>query len=1299
MTFAVAVRAFDGRTANHGQRSADGSEYVRIEPGDLVRLDDDGQVDSKFVAASVLDPARRAHGRVPASHVVLLDGNAATEAAAWPSPVPGMSGPGVPGARTSGLPPATLATLRTWATELARLLDRENDVQTFRKLKEHFEALFSWHRRAGAPPDVRAVVDCIQRGNLLCGINLPLTESGTVVFDCNAGPLELFDRHRLLEAGAEYREPSVGLADQEVLPHNEVSRLAAFQARFQTLRVDIRACLAGTCLPNELVEISVALFDPSCGATVSDWFSFDVDHDGKTHNGQTVTTIDFVYVSKDRRALMLVFRLARIGILNSADPASIIEAAKPRGELSKLLAGVTMKDKGHYTVRRPLGFGSFNLSRIAGSDDAGAALWTAVNVIPFSSGNSISYQSKVTGTRGADTVGFASDATNRQLLVSAHWLPSASPPLSPTTPIARSYPSDFNAYLPTEKKNSVYVTVVRGDFARHRNVEVTVEARDSMGRKIEGVISERNTTMVIQNTLSPAWNDTFRLDIPIELFKGAHILLICRNQGSRGKGGTLFALAALSLVNSRTGTVLADGERVLHCLKAEDARWPRPAEYLEVLDNKSKLTEDDVYVRTKLVSTHLTQDAGLANFLRWKQLLDLGGGLVPMSTVVNELFAIPQAEIVKFSGDILDALVEMIVDEHGELESRIWMGPNLTCFAEAGRRVLSGGKRDLLLHALVHVLGVLSDVEFGNHYHRLSSYLVRNDLPEDLPRALASCLERFLRSALAQPSDLVTNELERVLSRSSFLVSLIRTGAGTSTRVFLSGSVAILADLMGTSSDDARRCVFNSLHGFSCQLAQALGWKEALVMLMPIAERQQYSRNFASELAKLSLLRRWHLESRYADKDCASQTGNALLHAVANCLVLASDKDLNRDDMLSNTCDSSLVDMVKGVNDLAPFFSAEEMLAHMLEPTFAFMANTSSELPSRDLPSIRTAAIPLILLELLRRLSPDQCVRAFESRSRGDRNYFDTMMKTALLAANNLKTSFSKGWVQLSMLCLRASVEATEIACAFLLEAADLDIDLAKDVLLTCFGLLENGDLAVNFLDELRREAACLISLDRSANVLSVVLSETWKAASSSLLRDFDLLRSILPPLVRVCLAQVEPAGHGRSVDMLAEVTRAQKAAKDIVMETLDGLVGEESTVTGKDLRILAANLQQRETIGHESAGEAFPELTAYTMILSKLVESGRSSSANETTLWPELISAIRFRERHGRALAPSVHLRRLLDGMIGAGNLVEAGICLSDHASTLKWGSSAEEMYGEAAKLLEEGGEPQRALEVSSLL
>jgi len=201
-----------------------------------------------------------------------------------------------------------------------------------------------------------------------------------------------------------------------------------------------------------------------------------------------------------------------------------------------------------------------------------------------------------------------------------------------------------------------------------------MEVRDADGAFVFGSVvtgqplfSDRANSLVVQNTNSPVWNDVFRIDLPTGTFVKAHLLFTLRALGGRDRNGTVFAFACLPLVNPRTQTVLVDGERVLSC-RRNDNMVLQPPNYLESgpSDKSSMTTDDVIYVRTSLVSNKLTQDPSLTNFLRSRQLLVMGRGLVPPQTLIRELFGTPDTEIVKFAPEILSVLKEMIVSEHGK---------------------------------------------------------------------------------------------------------------------------------------------------------------------------------------------------------------------------------------------------------------------------------------------------------------------------------------------------------------------------------------------------------------------------------------------------------------------------------------------------------------------------------------------------------------------------------------------------------------------------------------------------------
>ena len=103
--------------------------------------------------------------------------------------------------------------------------------------------------------------------------------------------------------------------------------------------------------------------------------------------------------------------------------------------------------------------------------------------------------------------------------------------------------------MPGEIRNDLYLTLDRGNFDRggktaSRNIEVTVLVIDQSGKIIENCVfysSEQNqgksrcSMPILYHNNSPIWNETVRLQVPIDKFYNAHLRLEFRHCSAKDK--------------------------------------------------------------------------------------------------------------------------------------------------------------------------------------------------------------------------------------------------------------------------------------------------------------------------------------------------------------------------------------------------------------------------------------------------------------------------------------------------------------------------------------------------------------------------------------------------------------------------------------------------------------------------------------------------------------------------------------------------------------------------------------------
>ena len=159
-----------------------------------------------------------------------------------------------------------------------------------------------------------------------------------------------------------------------------------------------------------------------------------------------------------------------------------------------------------------------------------------------------------------------------------------------------------NIIMPGEVRNDLYLTLDRGNFDRggktaSKNIEVTIIVIDQAGKTIENCVyyssgmlgSSRATLPILYHNNTPIWNETVRLQVPIDKFYHGHIRLEFRHCSAKDKNDKkLLGFAFMHLMDMDETTV-KDGSHTLCLYKCEDAhRFDNGAIYLAL---PSKLNE------------------------------------------------------------------------------------------------------------------------------------------------------------------------------------------------------------------------------------------------------------------------------------------------------------------------------------------------------------------------------------------------------------------------------------------------------------------------------------------------------------------------------------------------------------------------------------------------------------------------------------------------------------------------------------------------------------------------------------
>ncbi|KAG8038457.1 hypothetical protein G9C98_006153 [Cotesia typhae] len=243
--------------------------------------------------------------------------------------------------------------------------------------------------------------------------------------------------------------------------------------------------------------------------------------------------------------------------------------------------------------------------------------------------------------------------------------------------------------LPGDVRNDLYLTLVNGEFSKgskstDKNVQVTVKVCNEHGVAIPGVITlgggapfiDEYRSVIYYHEDKPRWCETFKIAIPIEEFKLAHLKFTFKHRSSneaKDKSEKPFALSYVRLMQ-RNGTTLQDTNHELLVYKLDHKKYEdNDTTYLKLPSTRAELVElniekkpvlgplsltskDTFLISTNVCSTKLTQNVDLLGLLNSaSRPTDLKESLIALMKVDGE-------EVVKFLQDVLDALFNILIN-------------------------------------------------------------------------------------------------------------------------------------------------------------------------------------------------------------------------------------------------------------------------------------------------------------------------------------------------------------------------------------------------------------------------------------------------------------------------------------------------------------------------------------------------------------------------------------------------------------------------------------------------------------
>lgn len=207
--------------------------------------------------------------------------------------------------------------------------------------------------------------------------------------------------------------------------------------------------------------------------------------------------------------------------------------------------------------------------------------------------------------------------------------------------------------FPGDVRNDLYLTLVNGEFSKSskssdKNVEVTAVVCDDNGQIVPNILTlgagasmlSEYKSVIYYHDDKPKWNETFKIELPIEEFKNCHLRFTFKHRSSnelKDKAEKPFGLSYVRLMQNN-GTTLQHQCHQLIVYKIDHKKYDRdtlshylklPSRIFELATNEKPsaggLTispKDSFTILTNLCSTKLTQDGMLFNhFIRYRYCL------------------------------------------------------------------------------------------------------------------------------------------------------------------------------------------------------------------------------------------------------------------------------------------------------------------------------------------------------------------------------------------------------------------------------------------------------------------------------------------------------------------------------------------------------------------------------------------------------------------------------------------------------------------------------------------------------
>jgi hypothetical protein len=451
---------------------------------------------------------------------------------------------------------------------------------------------------------------------------------------------------------------------------------------------------------NEDTELLFSLFDGEKMKPITENYLIKWSRQGNSVqylNGLRVLFTDLSSMDLMRNKIYLVAYVIRVGAMDSAACEKTNRLSTTGSLLNKRQSSQSQNSStvnlNEHCMRRPFGVAAIDLTPIIKkADDFKTDTQLMMPFVPCEKDTLDATLRKI--FTGKDQIG--KDGSN--IWISVELLHGDLKQLKEEYPhlivnnVAHARKLGFPEIIfPGDVRNDLYVTLLQGEFSKiilgktaDKNIEVSVTVRNEKGEIVNDVItqgggapmSSEYRSVIYYHEDKPKWNETFKINVPIEEFIKCHLKFMFKHRSSndsKDKNEKPFAMAYVKLQQDN-GTTLQQGNHPLVVYKIDHKKYDEgtqfnyyslPSRTFELLTTPkpaasgfSLLNKDSFVVDINLCSTKLTQDVDLLGLLRWQTSKD------GLEESLKQLLNVSPEEIVKFLQDILDALFDILVQNN-----------------------------------------------------------------------------------------------------------------------------------------------------------------------------------------------------------------------------------------------------------------------------------------------------------------------------------------------------------------------------------------------------------------------------------------------------------------------------------------------------------------------------------------------------------------------------------------------------------------------------------------------------------